>query len=94
VKSSDEALFFSEQVVEEVICVFRPDIGKKWRGIQPQSLGISSEDWLDISEHIIKIFNSLAGMAVRMLAPSRATYLDRSLGTFAVAIADLADSAP
>lgn len=93
---ADQIYAWAEEAVGTVIIEIRPDLEKRWRGVLPKNIGLDTDNWLSVSQRMIRRFNELAVDVphVWMSEPSRALYQASALISFATAIADLADQVP
>ncbi|WP_380872497.1 hypothetical protein ACFB49_34290 [Sphingomonas sp. DBB INV C78] len=87
---------WAEEAVGREIAKARPDLQYKWRAVAPKNLGLDVDNWLILSQKMIKRFNALAADIphIWMSEPSRASFHGSPLISFVTAIADLADQIP
>lgn len=87
---------WADEAVGEVVIDFDSRRKLTWYGVTPKNLGLSADDWLRMSERMVRKFNILADGAttVEMSEAQRAADYQDVLINFAIAIADLADQTP
>ena len=93
----NEIFAMAEEAVRDEWLDWRPEDRDHWRSMQPSQAGMDKGSWLDISERMIRRFNTLSGSDLSNFSISRrdrTSYLGKELGEFVILIADAARQMP
>lgn len=86
---ADRDFEWAEEAVGFLVQMQWPDLAKRWRGVLPKDLGLSSDDWINLSRRMLNRFRTNSGTAVSMGDAKRKTYHSQRFIMFVVALADL-----